>query len=592
MFRGVKIICTILFFVVAFLNGTSCSEADVVLVRDGQALATIVVGKEASEAEKYAAEELRSHLAKISGCDILCEEGVKLETSMILVGWSKALEEVESGVDFESMSDEELLIRTKGPHLILAGGRPRGTLYAVYEFLEKYLGCRWYTKDVSRIPKQSTIRLKEIDYRYNPPFMYREALYYEAHDVTFAARQRLNGGYNRRVRAELPGGAVAIEPFGHTFAQLVPPHRYFKEHPEYYSLVDGERVSDKQLCLSNPQVLKIATEKVLDWAQGMPKGVIISVSQNDGYGACECEKCQAIVKEGGTEMEPILRFVNAIAAEVAKEYPDRYIETLSYAYSETPPRDTKARDNVIIRLCHWYPGCNVHGVATCPTNKVWREEIDGWKDKAKNIFIWDYMVTFHKLMEPFPNWWAIGEDSRYYAQQGIDGVFWQGNHRCPGTEMSDLRTYVTAQMLWHPHRDVDKVINDFLYGFYGSAARPIRKYMEMLHEHVVKENICRNRRPVELTPEMVVNSKKLFDLAEELAANESIRNRVKKARAGIQHVKLSEPEKYHLDKEKAYKLFEAYKETVQREGITIYRGHHKMEEWLKECDKRLKETYK
>lgn len=565
--------------------------ADVVLARDGRANCTIVTGSHPTPAEQRAVEELQAHLRQIGGCDIPCNTDVVLESPMIIVGPSKALTKVDPDLEWKALGKEELVIRTKGKHLILVGGPPRGTLYAVYEFLEKHLNCRWYTKDITYVPKQPTIQLEAIDYRYNPPFMYREVLYKDAFGKDFAARQRLNGGYHQG--DESTGGTVTIFPYVHTFSKLVPPKAYFESHPEYFSLVDGKRVPDKQLCLTNPDVLRIATEKVFSWIEKHPDIDIFEVSQNDGYGACECEKCQAIVKEEDSEMGPILRFVNAIADEVAKKYPDKYIDTLSYAYSETPPTVTRPRDNVIIRLCHWAPACGVHGIGRCPTNETYRQELDGWKKISNHIFIWDYMVTFGAYLAPYPNWWSIGDDSHYYAKNRVHGVMWQGDYQSPGGEMSDLRAYIAAQMLWHPEQDVDAVIDDFLNGVYGPAAKPIREYLEMLRGYVVKENICRIRSEVKLRPEMMTRARNLFNQAERLAASKDILHRIRKARASIQFQQLCYPKELGLNYQEAYAVLNALSETVEREGITHVRESRtwQMEVWLKQRQEGLRKIY-
>ncbi len=570
------------------------AKAEVVLARQGKRQCTIVVSSEGTDAEKYAAEELRTHLAQMIGCDISVQTDVVLKSPMIIVGPGEVVKAVAPKLCLETMGREELVLRTEGPHLILAGGRPRGTVYAVYEFLEKYLGCRWYTRDITYVPKKKTITLGEIDHRYNPPFMYREILYQEAYVPQFAGRLRLNGGYNHRVRSGLPGGAVVIHPFVHTFHYLVPPKKYFKNHPEYYSLVGGRRVANKQLCLTNPDVLRIATEKVVEWIERNPETVVFSVSQNDGYGACTCRECQAVVKEEGTEMAPILRFVNRIADEVGKKYPEKYIETLSYAYSETPTRKTKPRENVIIRLCHWHPGCNVHGVATCTTNENYRKELDDWIKLARHVFIWDYMVTFHEYLAPFPNWWAIGEDTRYYAEKGVDGVMWQGNHKSLGGEMSDLRTYIAGQMLWNPYQNVDTVIDDFLNGVYGPSAGPIRAYMDMVRDHVVKNAICRNRTPVRLPAEMMARARELFRQAERRAPSRDIRERVKKAGAVILFQLVRYPETYGLDEREALAVLSDLREVVERHTITHVRESvaAEMEGWLRKRQQELRDTYR
>jgi len=418
-------------------------------------------------------------------------------------------------------------------------------------------------------------------------------LYKDTADKKFGARLRLNGTYNQGDQST--GGNVTIFPYVHSFVNnLVPPKTYFDTHPEYYSLIKGKRVPNEQLCLTNPDVLKIVTEQVLKWIEQYPDITIFEVSQNDGEGPCRCENCNAIVKEEGSQMGPILRFVNAVADEVARKHPDKYIDTLSYAYSETPPKVTKPRDNVIIRLCHWHPACSFHGVAACPTNEVYRQELNTWRKLAKHLFVWDYMVVFGKYLTPYPNWWAIGGDTRYYAENGVDGLFWQGDGSSSGGEMCDLRAYTAAQMLWHPYQDVNVVIDDFLNGVYGPAGKPIREYMEMVRDYVVRENICLARLEVKLTPAMMARARTLFDQAEQLASNQEIQYRVKKARACIEFQQLCYPKEYGLNEEEAQTILNALSETVKRENITHDREtlDGMMQIWLNQRERVLETIYR
>lgn len=83
--------------------------------------------------------------------------------------------------------------------------------------------------------------------------------------------------------------------FVHTFTKLLPPEKYFDEHPEYFAEVDGARLREKtQLCLSNPEVLELVTARVLDELRKQPDAGIFSVSQDDNYNGCTCERCRAI----------------------------------------------------------------------------------------------------------------------------------------------------------------------------------------------------------------------------------------------------------------------------------------------------------
>jgi len=78
---------------------------------------------------------------------------------------------------------------------------------------------------------------------------------------------------------------------------------------------------------------------------------MISISQNDWHGYCECEKCKTLDEQEGTHAGALIHFINAVAEEVEKEFPDILIETLAYQYTRVPPKHVRPRRNVVIRLC-------------------------------------------------------------------------------------------------------------------------------------------------------------------------------------------------------------------------------------------------
>ena len=132
----------------------------------------------------------------------------------------------------------------------------------------------------------------------------------------------------------------------HTFGKLVPWQDYFKTHPEYFSEMNGRRNID-QLCLSNPEVLKLTIENLKKEMALQPNEKYWSVSQNDNFSYCQCEKCTKIIAEEGSPSGPIIRFVN----EVATQFPDKIISTLAYQYSRKAPIVSKPAKNVQVMLC-------------------------------------------------------------------------------------------------------------------------------------------------------------------------------------------------------------------------------------------------
>lgn len=146
------------------------------------------------------------------------------------------------------------------------------------------------------------------------------------------------------------GGKVSFYRYSHTFEELVPPEKWFDSHPEYFSLVNGKRRREhSQLCLTNPDVLEICIEGVRRWMREHPECRIFSVAQNDWYGYCECEHCQAIDRREESHAGALLAFVNAVADAVRDEFPDNRIHTFAYLYSRKAPRFLRPRENVIVR---------------------------------------------------------------------------------------------------------------------------------------------------------------------------------------------------------------------------------------------------
>jgi hypothetical protein len=295
---------------------------------------------------------------------------------MVLVGNSAALRALKLNIPFRDLGPEGFILRTAGPHLVIVGGQRRGSMYGVYTFLEK-LGCRWFAVGVSRIPRIRTVTVPIMNEVQKPAFEYREPFFSEAADRDWAARNKMNGVLMKLDAAT--GGKVQYYPFVHSFNALVPPEKYFRDHPEYFSLIDGKRRAERsQLCLTNPDVLRVGVESVERWIAEHPEATIFSVSQNDWTGWCECDNCRRVEQEeGGTHSGPLLRYVNALAAEIERKHPDKLIDTLAYWYTEDPPAKVRPHANVRIRLCP-IGVCEAHPYGQCSRSAYFVKNLNAW----------------------------------------------------------------------------------------------------------------------------------------------------------------------------------------------------------------------
>ena len=372
---------------------------------------------------------------------------------------------------------------TKDGQLILTGHAPRGTMYAVYSFLEDVVGCRWWSSKASTIPQKATLKVGPLQTRYVPPLEYREVFWFDAFDGDWSARNKCNGQAHRL--DEKRGGHHQYYGFVHTFFPLVPPQKYFAEHPDWYSLIDGKRKHEQaQLCLTNTAMRAELVKNLKEGLKANPAATIASVSQNDWYGNCQCDACAAIDKEEGSPAGSLLRFINAVAEEVCTEMPKVSIDTLAYQYTRKPPKVTRPSAKAIVRLCSIE--CSFSVPLEHERNASFRDDIQGWSKMCNRLYIWDYTTNFNHYMRPHPNLRVIGPNVRFFVQHGVKGIFEQGAYTSYGADMAELRAWMLAKLLWNPNQDDRKLMREFLEGYYGPAAGEVEAYLNGIHDSVEK----------------------------------------------------------------------------------------------------------
>jgi len=553
----------------------------------------IVVPDQPTPQEDFAAKDLRAHLEQLTGksLPVVADAAVKDQVPLVVGRCEATLGKLGVQVAFDALGLEGIAIQTKGPALVLAGNK-RGVLYAVYTFLEDHCGCRWFTPDCTVIPKEGTFAVGEVNLTYVPPLEYRSTDYPCSRDADWAVRNKVNGTQTRL--DEPRGGKVAYGPFVHTFNSLLSPDEYFKDHPEYFSEIKGKRAGgNTQLCLTNPEVLEIAKKKVRQWIQEMPQATIFSVSQNDWHNYCECAKCKALAEAEGSQAGPLLHFVNAIADDIAKDFPDKVIDTLAYQYTRKPPKHVKPRPNVCVRLCS-IECCFAHPLDGCEANKTFVDDIRGWHETCNRLYIWDYVIDYSHSVMPFPNLRVLRPNIRFFVANGVKGMYEEACYFTPASELAELRTWIMAKTLWNPDYDTDRAIDEFLAAYYGPAAWPLRRYLDLVHAQVAEHkdwhvNIWTGPDAPYLRPAVLAEAVRLFDEAgKAVAADAVLAQRVAVARLPVVYVQIMTAKPEAPD---AAALVQAFETVARKAGLTTVREDGrsgKLDTWLAEQRKRLK----
>ena len=515
----------------------SSAKNEIVLAEDEVSRYRIVVPSAATEHELKAANVLQSYLLQISSTAIPIVAADKAWSKYeILLGQNDRLDGLNIGLNFNTLKEDGFLIKTDSMRLIIVGGNEKGTLYGVYTFLEKYLGCRMYSPTVKIIPKQKRIVLADINDLQIPVITFRDTHYRVTWHDEYTDWHKLDHDEN--------GERKSWGMWCHTFNALVPPKVYYDEHPEYYAMVNGERMPT-QLCLTNPKVLEITISNLRKRIAAQPDAIYWSVSQNDNKNYCTCENCKVIDNREGSPSGSIIHFVN----QVADEFPDKMISTLAYEYGRRAPKTLKPRENVNIMLCSIEAFRHLP-IAEDPTSADFVRDVEDWSKIAKDIIVWDYVIQFNNLISPFPNLHVLQPNLKFFADHGVNAMFEQGNREVGG-EFAALRAYMISKLMWNPAENADTIVNDFVNGYYGAAGPVIRQYIDEMREALLKAEkpLKIFGTPIEaastyLTPALIQRYEKLFNEAEAIVADSAIiLERVKIARQPLEFAIMEQAKK-------------------------------------------------
>jgi hypothetical protein len=443
----------------------------------------ILLPQRPSGPEQTAAAELARWLQEMTGASFpVVHEGGTAGASGVFISLGDTRLRAACGLPQPplDLGRDGYAIQAAGAHLFLSGGARRGLPNAVYALLQEDLGCRWYIPGVDPvIPRRETLRFRPVLRAYRPVFEDRRDPYYGdvAYDADWSLRNRTYA-----LTAQVPasaGGYPRFWPnFVHTYDALMPPATYFKDHPEYYSEIAGQR-QPFQLCTTNPEVRRLLVEQVLTALRTKPETQIVDISPNDRRDYCDCVSCKAIDDAEGTRMGSLLTLINLVADAVKTDFPEVRITTLAYLDTVVPPRTIRPRDNVLLWLC-----TDAHAWSH-PNLFIWETEkfstsMQRWQEVGAKMVIWDYPSSF-TYMEPNLNLRVVAENVRWYAEHGATGIFYQCMHsQNRAADHSYLRGWVWAQQAWNPALDTQALVRDFNYGFYGQAAAPMQDYDEML----------------------------------------------------------------------------------------------------------------
>ncbi len=509
---------------------------DLTLVNDRHSEYTIVIPEKPTALEQKSAKVLQDFLARVTAYTFpVVKEEKRHTTPGIYVGETFYGNKAHPG----KIRSEGFLLEAYKNNLLIKGGSGRGLLFGVYDFLERFAGCRMYYADAVATPAMKTLSVPgDLHLDEAPAFEYREVYDPASLNDDYLAWHRLH-------RLDDLWGL-----WGHSFNKLVPAKAWFASHPEYFALVKGTR-QPAQLCLSDKNVFDLVVNELRKRMKDNSDAMYWSISPNDDNGYCQCPTCKAADDNQGGPQGSLITFVN----KVAKQFPDKLFTTLAYGYSHKAPRNLKPADNVYIFLSDIdaYRDKPIQDEGTAAT---FRHDLDAWSKLTDHIFVWDYTTQFTNYLAPFPNFQTLKANVKYFKQKGIKGVFAQGSGETY-SEFTELRSYLLSRLLWDTGADVRKLSDEFLAGYYGnSAGKLLDQYMSLMQDNlkISRRKLDIYGNPINeyktwLSPENIDQCSILLDKADAAAeSNAAWQDHLKRCRLSLEYTVLQQARMFGIEK--------------------------------------------
>ncbi|MBC7287933.1 MAG: DUF4838 domain-containing protein, partial [Armatimonadetes bacterium] len=442
--------CTVL---VIALTAAAAQPKPFLVAADGQAKCVIA----APERLATAAEELAGWLSRMSGADFQVVTAPPLPSGAAMVLGTRAdFPSVSAKLGMKNTSPEEVLLFSEPQRLWVLAAQDVGVARAVYLLLHE-LGCRWYFPHPAWhvIPLRRTLRV-QISLHSQPAFRQREIWYEWGGSVPEVSREQ----FGLWARYNLQGGHFQFN-CSHAYPYLVPASKYFQEHPEYFALVEGQR-RPPQLCVSNPDVIRIASEAVVEQFRKNPNLNMVSVEPEDGGGYCECENCRKL----GNHSDMTFWFAKQIAKRLREVFPNKWVGLYAYAYHSEPPK-YRFEPNVYVQVTTGFRW----------TKLSFDEQVTAFRKLGATLGVYDYFSVYPwdfdiagraKASRVF----ELASAIRHYRDLGLST--YSAESSCnwgpcgPGYWMA-------ARLMWDPDQSPAQLFEDFLRGAFEGAAEPMRR---------------------------------------------------------------------------------------------------------------------
>ena len=597
-------------------------ESSPVPLADGRRLGGVVLAENADLAEQYACYELQRYIYRMTGAmpGLLGRDGVH-DGVLIRLGQTAGPEVLSK---LEPLATDSYVTQAADGEIVLAGNSGRGTLYAVYDFLQQQ-GCRWVMPGElgEVVPKRDSLscgrnKLESPDYECRGFMILTQDFYptggqgswryidFDAYSDWFV-RNRLNAIWYAGTESYDLGahrGHGWVQLLNHSYNSVIAPHsEFFQEHPQWYPLVNGRRMPEcnlspnfpNQLCVSNQALRDYTVDLVLEYFRNNPAGRAFPLNPMDGPSFwCECDECKALDPPGIDWSDHVskghvagmsdraLNYANEVAQRVTQVYPDKYIEMYAYGYTLDPPVQEKAHPNVLIKYANLSGGRGTGPLGesimaeNVPIWQDWRRTLDGWKNANAHLAFYCYLEWEHPDVTLLWFYNTVDLLKNLNRQYGFLALMGETENDQYGSVML---YNILARAVWDVDTDYREVIRDICDAFYGPAANDMYEYNIKMSDAINQSQAWREEgwRPnhhLDLSLEVLAQGQAMLDRARaKLQADKILLKRLAYAQFGHACLTLtravSEKNKTAASADAARKAFDTANALREQYGIMV-----------------------
>ncbi|MBT3379040.1 MAG: DUF4838 domain-containing protein, partial [Lentisphaerae bacterium] len=461
----------------------------VLLVAEAEALGHICVMVPETRVLRQAVKELQECISLTTGAQLLVLRS-EIREPAIVIGDCPAA--ARAGLSGRDMPTEGFQIKTAGNRVYIVGhdqgipGLPKavsnGTAWGIFEFLERFVGVRWYypaARGGRSVVKTPSLIIPPVWIEDEPVFRKRQ-IYPPCGRPSNGTGERLTPLHNC-LRA---GNSWPVELVVHS------PHwdrvpEYVDQRPELFQRrADGSR-NAKMICYGHPATLEVYVENIarhFDMSEKAHMGIrgnAITVSPNDAAVACKCEHCLKLWDpdggQYGTASRIMADFTARLAREVKKRWPDKTVIYLPYQNYTMAPGGITFPGNVEIQIC------GMPGLAQYKEPAIRESE-------QANIDRW-FVASKRKVQNWHYSCWPADKTKAPYQYPHVLQRFYQENRdKLVGTFINGVKDhwprqhvslYCWMKLLWSPDFDVDAAIDAYCQRMYGPAAATMKELVTL-----------------------------------------------------------------------------------------------------------------